>query len=74
MMLDKVKSGKGLRNDKKKFKDERDATTDTIIDRIQDIAQEKKDVILRLEEKLKSRASKLKGEVSLNLIFRQRKR
>ena len=34
MMLDKVKSGKGLLNDKKKFEDERDDTTDTIIDRI----------------------------------------
>ena len=34
MMLDKVKSGKGLKNDKKKFEDERDATTDTVIDRI----------------------------------------
>jgi len=64
MLLDKIRYGKAFINNKEVFKSERDEEVDDGLDRIESIADEYKDTILKLEEKLKSRADLYEKKVS----------
>lgn len=67
IFLDKIYGKNSFVNDKSKFIFERDQKIDNVLDEINKISEEDKDVILTLEEKMKGRSLKLaeksRGEI-----------